>query len=278
VSGGLRQATPADAAQIERVCSAAFGFENDPERLRRFGAREQRILAEEPDCCRVIESADGLLDAVALAVVREGIWVLATLAVHPGGQSGGAGRQVIEAAHAAGEGCHGWLIGATEDPRAWRLYHSLGLAIRPAIGASGKLDRALIPALPQVRDGDAGDLEECAAIDREIRGGARTRDLEALLADGDPLYRTDGGFALGFRGTVLTLAARTEEEATALLWRVWADTPDGREAGSLWIDARQAWAVSAALSARLSLKPDGPYFTGGRLGPLTPWIPHSALL
>lgn len=278
MSGGLRQATPADAVQIERVCSAAFGFESDPQRLERFRHRETRILAEEPECCWVIEGEQGLIDAVALAVVREGIWVLATLAVHPGGQSSGAGRRVIEAAHAAGEDCHAWLIGATEDPRAWRLYHSLGLAIQPAVGARGKLDRALIPALPEVSDGDAGDLEACAAIDRDVRGGARIRDLEALLADGDAFYRTDDGFAFGFRGHVQTLAARTEAEAAALLWRVWADAGDEREASCLWIDGRQAWAVSTALQARLKLEPDGPYFTGGRLGPLTPWIPHAALL
>src|SRR5881275_3401943 len=38
--------------------------------------------------------------------------------------------------------------------------------------------RALIPALPQVRDGDAGDLEQLAAIDRQ-RSEEHTSELQS---------------------------------------------------------------------------------------------------
>jgi GNAT superfamily N-acetyltransferase len=278
VSDGLRQARPADAVRIERLCAAAFGFERDPVRLDRFRARTGRLLGEDPDGCWVVEGPEGDLDAVAISILREGIWVLVTLATHPAAQSSGAGRRAIAAAWELGRQAEGHLIGSSDDPRAWRLYHGLGLTVHPAVSAHGKLDRTLVPALPGVRDGDATDLEACAAIDRDVRGGARVRDLEALLADGDAFYRTDGGYAFGLRGHVQTVVARTEEEAVALLWRVWADAPDDREAGTYWITGGQDWALRTAFAARLRVEPDGAVCAGGAVGPLAPWIPHGALL
>jgi hypothetical protein len=45
-----------------------------------------------------------------------------------------------------------------------------------------------------------------------------------------------------------------------------------------WITGGQDWALEVARAARLSLKPDGPICTRGRLGPLWPFLPSGAYL
>jgi hypothetical protein len=45
-----------------------------------------------------------------------------------------------------------------------------------------------------------------------------------------------------------------------------------------FLTAGQDWAVRACLDAGLALSPDGPFFTGGDLGPLRPYVPSGAYL
>lgn len=274
----IRPARRDELDAIVRVGYAGFGPFDDAADRAAFRARYERCLERDPGGAWVAETERGELDGLALAVVRDGIWALASLVVHPASQSGGVGRALIAAARSYGDDCHGFMVGSDLDGRAWRLYHGLGLRMRPCVKAEGRLDRALLPALPSVRDGSEEDVEELAAIDREIRGGARAEDLLWALGRGDRLYRTDDGYAMGRDGGARMLVARTPESAQALLWRVFADTPDPKRARVGWVSAEQAWAFDVALAARLKPANTGPYFVGGRLGPLSPFLPHGALL
>ncbi len=274
----IRPARPAELDAIVRLGIAGFGAFDSADDTRAFRARYARCLERDPGGAWVAEAEGGELDGLALAVVREGIWALASLVVHPAAQSGGIGRALIAAARGYGDDCHGFMIGSDLDGRAWRLYHGLGLRMRPCVKAEGELDRSLLPALPSVRAGDERDVEELAEIDREIRGGARPEDLVWALGQGDRLYRTRDGYAMGRDGAARMLVARRPEDATALLWRIFADTPPGKQARVGWVSAEQGWAVDVALAARLKPENTGPYFVGGRLGPLCPFLPHGALL
>ena len=47
----------------------------------------------------------------------------------------------------------------------------------------------------------------------------------------------------------------------------------------MWLTASQQWAIRTCLEARLDLRSDqGAVFTGGDVGPFTPYIPNGAYL
>jgi GNAT superfamily N-acetyltransferase len=273
-----RPARPEDVHEVVRLSAAVFrpSGADLPALRERVAGRFERGLEKDADGAWVLDGESGL-DGAALSVKREGIWVLTLLATHPAAQSGGVGGRLVRRAHAYGGDCHGFLTAASEDPRGWRLYHALGLRLLPCVAADGPIDRSRIPAVPQVREGDLDDLEACAGIDRDVRGGARVGDLAAILGAPDArLYRTDDGFAIAGDHRVSVLAARDERQAADLLWRVLADAGERIEVG--WITAGQPWAVDTLLAARVKLQTDGPLFAGGRLGTLAPFIPNGALL
>ena len=60
--------------------------------------------------------------------------------------------------------------------------------------------------------------------------------------------------------------------------RALAAVPPGGTAHVDFLTAGQDWAIRACLDAGLALSPDGPFFTGGELGPLRPYIPSGAYL
>ncbi len=276
----LRLAAPADVPAIRRLFYAAMPLPPDMAQWATghaewFRRRLEQAIALDPHGTWVAEDDDGLA-GVACAHIREGIWVLTLLAVRPEAQSGGIGRRLFDRALAYGEGARGGLIAASTDARGWRLYAGAGFALHPCVEADGPVRRELIPAVSGVRDGGREDLERCAEIDRYVRGGARTEDLELLLSLGARLLLTEHGYATTLPERLLMLAAEREEEAEALLWSCLAGADDTYNVG--WITGAQQWAIRVALAAWLPMRPEGPYLTRGELGPLAPWIPHGAYL
>ncbi len=279
----LRLAEPADVPMIRRLFYAAMPLPPAQERWREghaewFRRRLEQAIALDPEGVWVGEDDAGLA-GVACAHVREGIWVLTLLAVHPGAQGGGLGRALFDRALAYGAEARGWLIAASEDARGWRLYAGAGFHLHPCVEADGPVRRELIPAVAGVREGSAADLGRCAEIDRRVRGGARTPDLELLLGLEDArLFLTDRGYAMTLPERLLMLAAEHEAEAEALLWSCLAGNGPGGTYSLSWITGAQQWAIRVAHAARLPLRPEGPYLTRGELGPLRPWLPHGAYL
>jgi hypothetical protein len=76
----------------------------------------------------------------------------------------------------------------------------------------------------------------------------------------------------------MLVAGRDEDAATRALDAALATAGRGATVTVDFLTAGQDWAVRACLDAGLALSPDGPFFTGGDLGPLRPYIPSGAYL
>jgi hypothetical protein len=267
-------------AMFETSMSPPPGGWNDA-LSRRARARIKRSIETDPGGCWAAEQS-GRLAAVAVALVRDGIWVLSLLMVAPDRQSRGMGRTLMSRALEYGAECRGGLIAASPDPRALRLYGTSGFALHPVLEASGPVDRAALPVVEGVRDGELADLELVAEVDGQVRGGRRNRDVEALIAGGDRLVVCDHagrrGYALSRGGSCVVLAAEAQDTAQALLWTVLADAPADGQATVQWITGDQQWATEVALAARLKLSVEGAICRRGRLGPLQPFLPSGSFL
>ncbi len=133
-------------------------------------------LRTDPGGCWVAEE-DGRLTGCALALLREGVWGLSLLVVHPDRQSGGLGRELLQATWSYGAGARGWIIMASGDPRALRSYARLGLTGHPVFVAEG--EPRGVEAPDGVRLGSLADHALCDAVDRHARGAAHGPDIGA---------------------------------------------------------------------------------------------------
>ena len=247
-------------------------------RWRRGLERVRHLLDTDPAGAWVADDGAGVR-GVAMALVREGIWGLSLLAVAPSMQSNGLGRRLLERALATAEGTRGQIILSSLDPRALRSYARAGFGLQPAVEGFGVVRRAAIPRELGVRDGDSGDLELAAAVDREQRGGGHGPDHGKLLEAGfGLLVLPDRGYVFERDGSPALLAARDDDAARALLWAALAESPPGHECGVMFVTQAQGWAVPVMLDAGLSLEPCGPTFVRGRLGPMSPYLPNPAYL
>src|SRR5215208_7044032 len=139
--------------------------------------RIRHLIATDPGGAWVAADAGGRLTGAALAIVREGLWGLSLLVVHPDAQSGGVGSALLGRTLAYGAGAHGAVILASPDPRALRAYARAGFALHPAVRAGGT-PRDLPPA-PAVRAFHAGgDHPLAAAVDRAVRRAAHGDDID----------------------------------------------------------------------------------------------------
>src|SRR4051812_11580255 len=83
--------------------------------------RHANLVRSDSGGCWVAEE-DGRLVGCVQAIVREGIWGLSLLVVHPERQSSGLGRELLDRAYAYGDGARGRIILSSRDPRALRAY------------------------------------------------------------------------------------------------------------------------------------------------------------
>jgi predicted N-acetyltransferase YhbS len=259
------------------VSAAAFGFDiSDPDRARGWQDRVAFAMTTDPDGAFVAQR-DGQVLGVAQVIVRERLWCLSLLAVQPGLQSAGAGRALMERALRYGADADAGLIVSSNDPRALRLYARSGFSLLPTFQAEGPIDRrALPPPDPQVREGDAADLEAVAAISRDVRGAPHTAELEFVLGLGECrlLRHGDRGFAVARPGhSVWLLAARDDDAATSLMWRALDLVGDTEHDNIRWITAEQQWAIDIAVRAGLKVSAYGALCVRGNPGPLHPFIP-----
>jgi predicted N-acetyltransferase YhbS len=272
----IRPMTAEDAPAAMDVVAAAFevllgemGEAHVPwsaERRARSIRRTERFVRTDPDGCWVATDADRVV-GMTIAIRRQRLWGLAMLFVHPEQQSGRVGTGLIEHARRTADGADLELIMSSPDPRAVRRYASLGLALHPALGAKGEVDRSALPADLPVREGAAADLDLVEEVDRRLRGVPRSGDIEGILADdpGARLLVADAagarGFAVHTAGNVTMLGADDEATARALLWAVYAEAEGDVEAWG-WT-ATQGWAFDVALAARLKLVTGGAMFARG---------------
>lgn len=285
----FRPMTGEDIGTVYEVASNAFAENEErrerilartPEEIANRQERYRRFLLKDPGGLWVAVDGESLV-GVAAAIRREGLWVLSLFAVDASYRGGGVGKNLLRRALDYGEGCEGAMIASSSHPAAMRRYALAGFTLHPTLAAKGVVDRRAIPPKLAIRDGDASDLDLAAGIDRRIRGAAHGPDLVFMLDTGGRLLVSEqgsnGGYAVVMDGSPWLLAATRVEAAVDLLWACLADAPEA-ESEVLWMTRDQGWAVRVALEAGLSLRPEGPICTKGKLGPLMPYLPNGAFL
>lgn len=238
-----------------------------------FRSGMERFIERDPLGAWVAVTGDRVV-GMAEAIRRGTFWGLSMLFVHPGHQSSGVGRMLLDAALAYADGAEVRMIMTSQDPRALRRYSAAGLAIHPAVEAGGTVDRSAIPADLRGRPGDLADLDLVAEVDDGLRG-SRVEDVEFLVKHGSRLEVVDSGpgrgYALHRNNRVSLLGATDETTAAHLVWRVLAEADDKAQ---IWcLTAAQDWAVKVALAARMKVVGSGPLFVGGLDRPPGPWLP-----
>lgn len=263
----------------DAAADAAAGREHTPpppEEVESFRAGTRRFIEVDPGGAWVAEDDDGVV-GMAEAIRRGAFWGLSMLFVHPRAQSQGTGRRLLDKTLEYAQGSDVRMIMTSEDPRALRRYSRAGLAIHPAVEATGIVDRSKIPADLPGRDGSADDLDLVGAVDATL-GRDRTDDVAAVLAHGGgQLHVVANGDRRGFgvqRGARITMVGATDDEtAAAMLWRMLAAV-EPKDKAQVWcLTATQDWAVRVGLEAGLSVRGAGPLFVSGLDRPPGPWIP-----
>ncbi len=285
----IRQMTPADAEGVYRTSSEAIPA-TDEERQQVRNRSAEEVERRKQRYLHLLEhgqrgawvAADGdRIAGVALALVREGVWILSLFAVDERYRNHGLGRELLDRALLYAEGCRGAMIASSSHPAAMRRYALAGFALQPTLMAGGKVRRDSLPAGLRTREGVEGDLQLVAEVDRLVRGAAHGTDLEFMLRTGLHLLVVDDasgmGYAVVWNGSPALLAATTPETAIDLLWSCLAES-SGEPVEVPWITGSQNWAVPVVLSAGLSLSPAGPICVRGELGPLTPYLPSGPFL
>jgi GNAT superfamily N-acetyltransferase len=268
------QALPATSEEREQVMSRSA------EEIGRRKERYLHFLEHDPEGAWVAVDGDRVA-GVALALVREGVWVLSLFAVDEEYRKAGVGRALLDRALPYSAGCNGAMIASSTHPAAMRRYALAGFTLQPTLMACGKVRHESLPVGLKTREGKEVDLELAARVDRAVRGAAHGPDLEFMLRTGSRLLVTESqggiGYAVVWEGSPALLAATAPETAIDLLWSCLAES-DGANVEVHWITGSQNWAVPVVLKAGLSLSPAGPICVRGELGPSTPYLPSGPFL
>ena len=119
------------------------------------------------------------------------------------------------------------------------------------------------------------ELDIVTAIDRAVRGSARTVDVVAMLAHPGNrlLLHGDQAYAVAADDRIVTLGARQEESAVLVLRAMLAEAPAGETIEINWLTSAQQWAIREVVAAGIELQPFGPVMVRGMDGPPRPYIP-----
>jgi GNAT superfamily N-acetyltransferase len=166
----LRPMAAADADGVYRTSSQAIPA-TDEERRRvmnrsaeevaRRKKRYQHFLKHDPEGAWVAVDGDKVA-GVALALLRENVWVLSLFAVAEEYRDEGLGKMLLDRALLYSGGCRGAMIASSTHPAAMRRYALAGFSLQPTLMASGKINRESLPAGLKAREGTDADLELAA--------------------------------------------------------------------------------------------------------------------
>lgn len=291
----VRPATEADLPQMAQVTAQAY-YEVDaatfhrswPDPVLRPAARHSfwitrtgRALQTDPGGCWVAD-VDGEIVGCAVSRERELMWILSSFAVLPGHQGAGIGTHLLAAAMHHGRSCLRGMFASSADPRAVRRYRRAGFTLHPQMFLRGVVDRAAIPVVERVREGNAGDIDLMNSVDRSTRGAAHGSDHELLL-DQFRLLVTDRSTGSGYAyadvetGSPVLLAATNRRTAAGLMWECLAAAAEGSEIEVHHVTAVNDWALDVGLDARLDVHQSG-YLALRNMKPPMPYLHHGSLL
>ena len=247
---------------------------------RRRQDRTRHFLGTDPGGSWVAEEGDTII-GMSQSFVREDYWMLSQLGTVPGRQGRGVGRDLLKLALSYGDPQSPGTIQCSQDPKAMALYTGFGFALHPVVTAWGA---------HATRGGDATgrgrplrgrprsaerELDVVSAIDRTVRGSARSVDIVAMLAQPGNrlLLHEDQAYAVAKDERIVTLGARQEESAALVLRAMLAEAPAGETIEVNWLTSAQQWAVREVVAAGIQLRPYGPVMVRGMDGPPSPYIP-----
>jgi GNAT superfamily N-acetyltransferase len=246
---------------------------------RRRQDRTRHFLQTDPDGSWVAEQG-GTIIGMSQSFVREEYWTLSQLGTVPGSQNQGVGRELLALALSHGDPHSPGTIQCSRDPKAMALYSSFGFTLHPVVAAWGALRPGAVAPPADVVRREAGEVSEreldlVTAIDRKVRGSARTIDLRPMLSPEGTrlLLHGDQAYAVATDERIITLGARQEESATRVLRALLAETPAGGTIVVNWLTAAQQWAIRELVACGVELHPHGPVMVRGMDGPPAPYIP-----
>lgn len=246
---------------------------------RRRQNRTRHFLGTDPGGSWVADD-EGTIVGMSQATVREGYWLLSQLGTIPGRQGRGLGRELLRLALSHGDPESPGTIQCSRDPKAMALYSNFGFSLHPVVAAWGHLRPGAVTRPPDVTRFEtdqvtASQLAIVTAIDRRVRGSARTIDVEMMLSEEGNrlLLHGDQAYAVAKDERIVTLGARTEESAALVLRTMLAESPEGETIEVNWLTSAQQWAIRVLTQAGIELQPYGPVMVRGMSGPPTPYIP-----
>ena len=246
---------------------------------RRRQDRTRHFLGTDPGGSWVAEEG-GTIVGMSQSFVREDYWMLSQLGTVPGRQGRGVGRELLRLALSHGDPHSPGTIQCSRDPKAMALYTSFGFSLHPVVTAWGAMRPGAVARPAEVDRFEPEEVGErelavVSAIDRRVRGSARTVDIVAML--GQPgnrlLLHVDQGYAVAKDERIVTLGARQEESAALVLRTMLAEAPVGETIEINWLTSAQQWAVREVVAAGIELQPFGPVMVRGMDGPPSPYIP-----
>ncbi|HVT41847.1 MAG TPA: GNAT family N-acetyltransferase [Acidimicrobiales bacterium] len=241
--------------------------------------RTRHFLGTDPAGSWVAEDG-GLVIGMSQSFVREGYWMLSQLGTVPGRQGRGVGKELLRLALSHGDADGPGTIQCSRDPKAMALYSSFGFTLHPVVAAwgamrPGGMERPADVERYEPEQVTSRQLDIVDAIDRAVRGSARTVDIVAMLAQPGNwlLLHGEDGYAVAKAERIVTLGARTEESATLVLRTMLAEAPPGETIEVNWLTSAQQWAICEIVRAGIELQPFGPVMVRGMDGPPRPYIP-----
>jgi GNAT superfamily N-acetyltransferase len=292
----IRPMTVEDAHAVERLTDEAYhdvgvrtlraGWptptRRTPEHAARWQRRLEHLLRTDPGGCWVAVSGSGP-DVVGASVSmrRDLTWILSSLAVRPGTQGRGVGRQLLDAALSHGRGCLRGMLASSPDPAAVRRYRLAGFTLHPAMVLRGRVARSVLPVVERVREGSAGDRDLLDSVDRRVRDSAHGVDHEVLLQD-HRLVVADRSTGSGYAyvppgGGASLLAATNRRTATDLLWESLAASSPDVPVDVEHVTAVNEWAVDVGMASRLELWTEG-YLALRGMKPPAPYLHNGGVL
>jgi ribosomal protein S18 acetylase RimI-like enzyme len=246
---------------------------------RRRQDRTRHFLATDPEGSWVAEEGEAVV-GMSQSFVREGYWMLSQLGTLPGLQGRGVGRELLRRALSHGEPNSPGTIQCSRDPKAMALYSGFGFVLHPVVAGWGAMRPGSIERPTEVVRYEPNEVTErvlrvVTAVDRKVRGSARTVDVVAMLQQPGTrlLLHADQAYAVTMDDRVVTLGARQEESATLVLKAMLAEAPIGERIEINWLTSAQQWAIRVVVEAGIELLPFGPVMVRGMDGPPSPYIP-----
>ena len=213
---------------------------------RRRQDRTRHFLQTDPAGSWVAED-EGIVVGMSQSFVREDYWMLSQLGTLPGRQGRGVGRELLRLALTHGDPSSPGTIQCSRDPKAMALYTSFGFVLHPVVAAWGAMRPGAVERPAEVVRFEPDQVTErelgiVTAIDRKVRGSARSVDIVSMLAQPGHrlLLHGEQGYAVARDDRVVTLGARDESSATLVLKAMLAEAPAGRDDRDQLADLRAA--------------------------------------